>query len=158
MALKFLSKLLAIIGSFFSGLFNAAEKTWNKLEPEIRAAMLQASDVVAIVNENVDQTPQFVLEIVQQKYPAFTLDQIHEAIKKGSQGLSIGAQVLDNDILSNIQLLQKYLEGLEGSTWANISQTLMKGMAVFMAPKGTKFAVISSLAEFVYQRFIKKRE
>jgi len=45
---KFLGRLLETIGSFFKGLFDAAERAYNKLHREIKKAMVQASEVLDI--------------------------------------------------------------------------------------------------------------
>lgn len=151
----FLDKLFKAIGDFFSGLFKSAKKTWNKLSPEIQNAMLKGSGLVAIINDNVDKAPDFVIDIIKKKYPDFSIEKIKEAIKKGSEGLTIAGGINDNDLAVTIGNLQKYLSTLEGKTWAKISHTLGLGISAAIAPKETKMAALSSLLDYVYHDLIK---
>lgn len=154
----FLTKFFKSVGSFFKGLFNASQKTWDNLSPEIKLAMEQGSKLVAVINENIDASPAFVFELMQLKYPEFTKEKLHEILQKGTEGLNVIGGVNNPEILTTIMNLQSYLGSLKGKAWANMSQTIGKGIAAFLAPKETKFAVISSLFEFLYQTYIKKRD
>ena len=147
--------LFEFFKTIFGNLFNAAKKTWNKISPELQKAMLSGSGIISIINEHVDASPTFIKEYIQLKYPELTPEKIHEALLKASEGLVIAQELNDTDLLTTIQKIQGYLKGLEGKVWANISQTLAKGIAAFLAPAETKFAAISSLIEFVFQTFIK---
>ncbi len=154
----FLDNFFKAIGHFFEGLFNAAQKTWNKLSPEIQQAMLHGSGIIATINDNVDKAPQFVFDLIQTKFPDLTKEKIEEVLKKGAEGLAIAEGINDTDVLTVIQRLQTYLSGLQGKTWARISQTLSLAIAAVLAPGATKFATFASLIEFVYQTFIKKHD
>lgn len=151
-----MKKLLSLIGLFFTGLFNSAQKTWNKLSPEVKAALMNGSGIIEIINSNIDQTPDFVIQLIQKKFPELTIEKIKDGLHQAALGLSIANEINNADLKATIVNLQKYLEGLKGTTWAKISQTLALGFAAAIAPKGTKFAAISSLMEFVYHSFIKK--
>jgi hypothetical protein len=152
---KFLGEFLKKVGDIFENLFNQARKTWKKLSPEVQNAMLHGSDNIATINDHVDETPQFILHLLQEKYPDLTLENIHASLKAASEGLSIGEQINDEDLGTMIINLQKYLSGLEGVLWAKISHALALGIAVFLAPAGTKLAAITSLLEYVFQDLIK---
>ena len=152
-----LQTFLSKIGDFFSGLFNSAKKTWAKLSPEVQNAMLHGSGIIDIINNNVDKVPSFVIALIQSKYPDITTDKIHAGLKGIADALHIAEGVNDGDLEALISNIQKYLASLNGKIWANISGTLAKAIAAFLAPPETKFAAISSLMEFVYQTFIKKQ-
>lgn len=147
--------LFEFFKKIFGGLFNAAQKTWNKISPELQKAMLHGSGIISVINTHVDASPDFIVELLQKKYPDLTKEKIHESLQKATEGLSIGQGIVNADFGTTIQLLQGYLSSLKGKGWANISQTLAKGITAFLAPKETKFAAISSLMEFVFQTFVK---
>lgn len=147
--------LFEFFKKIFGGLFSAAQKTWNKISPELQKAMLHGSGIISIINTNVDASPDFIVELIQKKFPDLTKESIHESLLKATEGLAIAGSLNNPDLGTTIQLIQGYLSGLKGKVWANISQTLAKGIAAFLAPSGTKFAAISSLIEFVFQTFIK---
>jgi len=154
----FLKKFFAAIGNFFEGLFNAAKRTWNKLSPELQKAMVNGSGVIEAINSNVDKAPSFVLDLIRKKYPDFDTVKLKAALGQLSKNLKIADDIEDPDLETTIRNLQTYLSGLQGQTWAIISNSLANIIAVAVAPKNTKVAAIIQLMEFVYQSFIKKRK
>lgn len=148
-----MKKLLEKIGEFFSSLFNGANRTWKKVSPEVRNALLQGSGIVAIINKNIDQLPDFVLDLILKQYPDLPVEKIKEVLLEVGKVTNIE---ISDDILVTIQNVQKYLSERTGKVWAIASDTLAKVIAVFLAPKDTKVASIISLIVFVYHRFIKK--
>lgn len=151
-----IQKLLHAIGDWFTNLFKSAEKLWKKISPELQEALMQGSEFVNIINTNLDATPDFIFELLQQKYPDLTKEQLHEYLKKALEGTSVAYEVTNQDLETNILALQKYLGSLEGTTWAKISGLIAQGYAAAKAPAGTKWAAIASLINFVYHSFIKK--
>jgi hypothetical protein len=150
-------KLFSKIGSFFSDLFNGAAKAWHKLSPEVQNSLLHGSAIVKAINDNINATPDFILDIVQKKFPNLPLDKIKAGLQKVAEGLNVAEGINTDDLLALIKALQDYLatKTKNGTTWAAISHTIASIFAIAVAPKGTKFAVVSSLLEYVYHRFIK---
>lgn len=153
--MPFLKKFFQSIGHFFENLFNAAEHAWNKLEPEAKEALQQASAFVSVINNNVSEAPDFVKEILLQRFNIGE-DKIHTSLTKAATELNLVAGIADPDLLTVIQRLQEYLKNKKGSFWAQASNSLANLLAVIFAPTGTKFARISLLMEFVYQTFFRK--
>ena len=151
-----IGKLLHSIGDFFTHLFSSAAKTWKKVSPELQAALLVGSDIVNELNLNIDQTPDFIIDLLLQKHPELTKEQLHAYLQQASSGLATAHEINNQDLETTISALQKFMGSLEGSTWAKISNTLAAGIAAAKAPAGTKFAAISSLLNYVYHAFIKK--
>lgn len=156
MAKTILGKFFARIGDFFKSLFDAAEKTWDKLSPELKKAMEQGSGIIELINGHVDQAPDFVFDLIQKKYPELTRDKIHEVLTLAGRELNLIDEVTQPDLTQTIQALQKYLDQKQGKFWATASSLLAQLLAIVLAPSGTKFATVSSLMEFVYQKFVKK--
>lgn len=151
-----IGRLLSKIGGFFKGIFDAAERAYNKLQPEVKKAMVQASGVLDILNKNVDKAPDFVIELIQKVYPELTREKMLEGLNKVSEGLNVVDAIEAETLEETIKNLQKHLEGLQGQTWAGVSSLAAKLLAVVFSPEGIKWATVETLMEFIYHRFIKK--
>lgn len=151
-----LGRLLEKIGSFFKGLFDAAERAYNKLQPEVKKAMVQASEVLAILNKHVTESPDFVIEIIQKAFPELDREKLLEGLNKVSEGLNVVDAIEADTLEETIRNLQKHLEGLQNETWAGATSLAAKLLAIFLSPKGLKYAIVESLMELVYQKFVKK--
>lgn len=154
----FLEKLFKAIGSLFTGLFNSARKTWKKLSPEVQNALLHGSAVVDTINNNVDAAPDFIIEILQKRFPDLTKEKLHEGLAKVATALKLAEENNTDDLETLIKNIQVYLGGLKGKIWAAISHSIASIFSIVVAPPETKFAVVSSLIEYVYHHYIKKDE
>jgi hypothetical protein len=151
-----IGRLLAKIGNFFEGLFDAAAKTYNAQSPEIQAALKDGSAILAIINENVSKAPEFVIELIQKAFPSITREVLLNGLKDVAKGINQAEAIAADNLEDTVKNLQSYFESLEGKFWAGVSELGAKLLAVFFAPTGTKWATISSLMEYVYQKFVKK--
>lgn len=151
-----LGRLIAKIGQFFEGLFNAAAKTYNDQSPEVQAALKDGSEILAIINKNVTESPEFVIDLIQKAFPSLNREKLLDGLKAVAKGINETDAILADNLEDTIKNLQKHLESLDGTFWAGVSELSAKLLAVFFAPKGTKWVVISSLMEFVYQKIVKK--
>lgn len=153
---KFIGRLLEKIGSFFKGLFDAAERAYNKLQPEVKKAMVQASEVLSILNKHVNESPEFVIALIQKAFPELDREKMLEGLNKVSEGLNVVDAIEAETLEDTVRNLQKYLEGLQGEKWAGVSSLGAKLLAIFLSPKGVKYAIVELLMEFVYTKFVKK--
>lgn len=152
--LAFLSK----IGSFLAGLFQSTEHAYDKLEPAIKNAMEHASGVVAVINANLNVAPSFVIDAITKHFPEMDLASMHAGLLNVARILAIGTDLSEQSTLEEVvSKLQGYLGSLKGTTWANVCNTIAEGIAICLAPPGTKFALISIFMEHVFQRFIKPK-
>ncbi len=126
-----MKKLFEKIGQFFKSLFNGAQRTWDKLSPEVKAALEHGSGIVAIVNKNIDAIPDVILAEIQKKYPDLSIDKLKEGLDAVSSALNL---VIDPDIIVTIQNIQKYLGERKGRVWALASDTVAKVVSVFLHP------------------------
>ena len=134
----------------FTDLFNSAEKTWNKLEPEVQDALLDGSGIINIVSQHLDATPDEVYDLIQKKFPSITKEKLKDGLSKVSNGLKLTENANTTDLTSTIKNLQTYFSGLHGnSVSAQILSTVF-------SPDETEFAKISTLIEYVYRKKIKK--
>lgn len=151
-----LGRILAKIGEIFEGIFNAAAKTYNEQSPEVQAALKDGSEILSIINKNVTEAPEFVIELIQKAFPSLDRETLLDGLKAVAKGINQTDAILADTLEETILNLQKHLESLEGTFWAGVSELSAKLLAVFFAPAGTKWVVISSLMEYVYQKIIKK--
>lgn len=150
-----IGKLIAKIGDFFEGLFNAAQKAWNKLNPEVQEAMEKGSEILAIINKNVTEAPEFVIDIIE-KTTGVDREKLLWGLNKVSEGLNVAEAIEAESLEDTIKNLQVYLESLQGGIWAGISSFSAKLLAFAFAPEGTKWATLEALMEFTYHKIVKK--
>lgn len=150
------------IGDFFEnfaewvkGLFNAAEKAWHKLEPEIQDALLKGSGIIAVINENLGKTPDVVFELIQSKFPDISKEKLHEVLTVVDKQFGTAATIEDPDLLTTIENLQEFLSGLQGNVWQGISSSMAQVLSIAFADEKTPFAKIQMLMEYVYNEFVK---
>lgn len=151
----FFGRLFAAIGSMFVHVMNGAEKTFKSLPKEAQDALLHGSGVIEFINSNVGELPENIEAGILEKFP----DLDTEALKAGLLAISkaFNLPVDENSLPDIIKKIQNYLSSLHGNVWDAIVQGAANILAIFLAPKETKFAAISSLMEFVYQKFFKKK-
>lgn len=152
-----LGKFFAKIGDFFEGLFNAAAKTWNNLEPDIQEAMTKGSEVLALINKHVNDSPDFVIDLIT-KATGLDRGQLLAGLNKVSEALNVADAIEAETLEDTVKNLQKYLESVKGGTWAGITSLAAKVLAFFLAPAGTKWDTLETLMTYVYQTFIKKEK
>lgn len=154
MAKTILGKFLEKIGDFFKGLFSQAEKTWDKLSPDVQEALLKGSEIIALINKNVNEAPEFVIELIQSK-TGVDRAELQEALAKVAAALNVAKDLNSPDLETLVKGIQAHLDASNSVVWAGISSLAAKLIAAVFSP-GTKWAVFESLAEFVYQQYIKK--
>jgi hypothetical protein len=146
------------VGDFFSHIFDGAKKTWDKLEPAIQSAMVDASGIIAVINQKIDATPDELKALIQEKFPNLPLEKIEEGVRKAAEGVGAGVDATSGDLTHMLEVLQAKLQSVkaeDGSKWAGLSSLGAKLIAVALAPKGTKWGVFESLMEFVFRTFVK---
>ena len=150
-----LGKLIAKIGDFFEGLFNAAAKTYNSLAPEIQESFIKGSAILDLINKYVNATPDFIIEAIQQKFPELSREKLRNGLNDVAKGLNIAKDLTGDDLEETLTAIQKHLATLKGSFWAGASELGAKLLAFAFAPAGAKWATFSSLMEYVYQKYVK---
>jgi hypothetical protein len=77
-----LQNFFSKVGHFFSGLFNAANHAWNNLEPEVQTALVHGAGIINLINENLQASPMFIFELINQKFPGITQEKLIEGLQK----------------------------------------------------------------------------
>lgn len=152
--MSFLSDIGNFFGGIFSGLFNSAKKTYNKLPDEVKNGFLQGGGIVDIINSMADDVPEKVEEAIKAKFPNMDVQKIEEGLFSVAQTLGLKA---GNNLREVIAVLQSHFKALEGKKWAATSHLAATLLAAIFGPPATKFGIFTSLMEWVYQRLIKKQ-
>lgn len=139
----------------FTDLFNSIEKAWNKLDPEVQAALIKGSTVVNIINENLQATPDSVFDLIQKKFPDVTKDKLSAALANVTDKLKVAQDTANPDLLTTIKNLQTYFAGFQGKFWEGTASTASQLLSIALAPDETPFAKVAAFIEFVYRRKIK---
>lgn len=153
---KFLGRFFKKIGEIFASLAKGAEKVWDKTEPEIQQALLKGSGIVDVINKYINETPEFIFEILKQKFPDFSEEKIQEILGEVYKNLNLAKDGIVPDLNQTIQNIADYIKQHTGSKWAKISEEIANGIALFLAPSGTAWNKIGTIMWWVYQTFIKK--
>lgn len=154
--MSFFGKLLRGVGSFFTGLFDAARKAFKKLSPEAQSALIAGSGIIELINSNLDKSANDIRWLIATRYPELPLSKIESALFEVLHHLNIATDSTKLEDL--ISILKDYLKKLEGTDkWKTASHSAAVVLSTVLAPKETKFAAIVSLIEFVYKLLIKKQ-
>jgi hypothetical protein len=142
------------IGHFFLNLFNAANHAYNHLQPEVQNALVHGAGIINLINENLQGSPMFLVELINQKFPGITKEKLLEGLHVISNGFRIAETA--PDIETTIKNLQTYFSSLKGEFWEGAASTAAQLLSIVFAPETTPFAKIAMLIEFVYRTKIKK--
>jgi len=154
----FVGKILAAIAGLFSGIlkhvFEGAEKTFDELPDDIKNALIHGSGVMDLIGSMLDNTPAEIRAAIKEKFP----DIDEAALESGLFQIAHGYNLLpeENNLDDVIAKIQEKLKSLNTPVWDDIIQGMAKLIAIILAPEGTKFAVIASTIEYVYQKYFKK--
>lgn len=154
----FFGKLIEKLGDiweWFEGLFDAAEKAWDKLDDKVKDALKQGSGIIDILYNTLDMTPDFVFAEIQKRFPDLT----EEKLREGLDELAIVSNIeITPDLFQTIKNIQDYLATVvkPGSIGEGVLSTSAQVLAIALAPDKTPFAKIGMLIEYVYRKYIKK--
>lgn len=152
----FLFRWIKKLGDAIGRIFSTIEKEWHELEPDLKNALQSASGIVAVINENLQATPQFLLELIHHELPNLDIEKAKAAIAEVAKTVKDIEVLPDEDITVTLDNLQKYFNSLQGEKWAITASQFAQQLALLLAPEGTPFGKILVFLEFVYRRFYSK--
>lgn len=149
-----MKQLLEKIGNFFTGLFNAAKRTYNRASGELQAAIKFGSGFVNVINQNL-QNPD-LKSAVLKAFPSVNIDELTSKLTLIAQKMKLIEQDSEMSFDEILAVIQKYLASLDGTFWAGASRYIASIVAIVDAPAGTKIEAVASLIGYVYHDLIKK--
>lgn len=140
-----------------AGIFNSAEKEWNKLDAGIQSISKKASAVLAIVSQAAaTSTGQAVLAAAQKIDPAITEASLVSIITKANNTFNTVEQITDGTTLEQaLTIFQTYLNTLPDNIWTIITKAIVSVLIDFFMPGLTIIQRIELCVEYVYQKFIR---
>lgn len=154
-----LGKLLQKIGNFFEGLFFSSEKVWNNLSHEIQDAFLQGSQILEIINRNVDEDGDFLLQLILKTFPDLDVEKLRAGLLKVMEALNISKQFYEQDTVPKLlETIAAYLKSKEKEIWANATSTAAKLISLSLSGNLVSYATLEVLMTFVYHNFIKGQD
>lgn len=144
------------IWNWIKNIFSSLEKEWHNLEPEVKNAIQQGSGVVNTIATNLEATPQFLLDLIQNALPNVDIEKVKAGILEVSKDITALNTVPTDDIYTTLTNLQAYFKGLGNDKWEQEASTIAQKLSAFFAPENTPFATIVTFIEFVYRTFIRK--
>lgn len=150
-------KLLETLGQLFTDIFNSSAKAYHKLEDDEQIAIQKASGWIAIINNNLQSTPDIVFAIIQEKYPAVTKETIANSLHELAVKFKLIADNTPADLNTAIAALQSYLNQHTGNTWIAITKALVSVFSTIINPNLTVIQKVEMVLEYVYQNFIKHK-
>lgn len=151
---SFIGNLIKKFGDWFSDLFKHSESLYEKLTEEEKKAANWGYGVIAIVNANIDKLPSEIKEIISEKYPDLSVDVIHGFLDRLLNDLKAVDNSIPLSLEDALESLKNYLGKLDGDIWKTISAGIGSALAVLFSP-GTPVQKFASIAEYVYQLFVK---
>lgn len=143
------------IGDWIANLFNAMKHYWNKLETTEQDISIKASGIIAILNANLDKTPEVILKLVQAKFPEVTAELLHEYLAKGASVLKIADGIAALSFEDAIKAYQTYLSTHTGNGWVATTQSAVSALLTVLLPETTPLQKITTILQFIYEHFVK---
>lgn len=154
-----LKTLFGKIGAFFNHVFDGARRTYNRLTPEIRNALVEGSGIISVINSRLEN-PDGLLGAVLEAYPNIPEEKLKEGLAKAAEGIGVALDATSSDLNHLLTVVQQKLAAAKsenGKKWAAWSSLGAKLISAVLAPEGTKWAVFESLMEFVFRTFVKPK-
>jgi hypothetical protein len=152
---RLLSGIVNFFGSIFSPVFKGAKKSFEDLPEEEQKALIHGSGVMEFISSQIGELPENIQAGILVKFPDINIELLKAGLIAISKGFNL--KVDENSVPDLIAKIQDHLHSLEGDTWNAIIRGAAELIAIFLAPKGTKFGAFTSLIEYVYQTFFKKK-
>ena len=148
---KFFFKL----GIWQPSIEDAIAKLYKKLEDTEKDAIQHASGWIAIINAHLQDAPDVIFSIIQEKFPNVTKESITGALNKLNTAiLKVGTDTPDN-FESALSKLQGYLSKYQGNEWIAITRAVVSVLTTILSTVGSPIQTVELVLEYVYRNFIK---
>jgi len=131
------------------------ERKWHDLEQDVKNALVQGSGIVQVINENLQATPQFILDLIKNKFPNIDIEKVKEIIQEVALDVKGAESIPGEDIHTTLENLQKYFAALGDKEWQMQASVIAQKLAALFAPGNTPYAIIVMFIEYAYQIFNK---
>lgn len=144
---------LTKIFQWIAGLFSAMKKAFNKLSAIEQELSMKASSIIAIINANLNATPNEILSLIQTKFPGISIIAVSGFLSEAGEVANIFSGASEKSIDEKITIIQKFL-AQTGNTWVYRTQSLVKALLTVMLPS-TPLEKVTVVLEYIYQKLVK---
>lgn len=148
-------KFFAKIGLWHPHFEGGITEIYEQLESSEQLAIQEASGLIAVINANLDATPDFIFEIIKLKFPEISKEKVTEVLSKATIALKLVEDNTPENFDDAIVELQVFLSKYEGSTWINATKFVVTELANVLTHRETPVEIIATVLDFVYRTFIK---
>ena len=148
---KFFYKIGVWHPSFEEGIV----ELYSKLHGSEQAAIKMASGWIAVINSNLQATPEVIFTILQTKYPGVTRQNVTNVLNELNGALLKIDTATPEDFNTALARLQEYLGKHEGNVWIALTRAAVGVLADIFLKGKSPIQVIETVLEYVYQTFIK---
>lgn len=146
--------LLKKIFAWVDGLFANMKNLYNKLTDAEQKLSVFASSFFAIVNANIEATPENIIKLLQIKFPNFTKQQLTDYVNGLTNKMRISNSYAAKTLEQNLALLQKHLSNFMGNGWKAETLNGVNLLISILLP-GTPLEKITTILEYIYQKRVK---
>jgi len=148
-------KFFEKIGIWHPSIEEGIENLYNNLQDTEKTAIKNASGWIAIINANLQSAPDFIFNLVQQKFPEVTKESVTNTLNRLNTAiLRVDANTPD-DLNTALSKLQSYLGKYEGNTWIAITRAVVSVLSDILMKGASPIQTIETVLEYVYRTFIK---
>ena len=142
------------VALFLVSLFNSMEAYYKKLATDLQEVIKKASGIIAIVNSNLQATPDIVFTIIQAKYPDVTKEQLTGYLNTINGAINTVSSIAVPDFDTALKNLQAFLSKFQGNAWVSVTQNAV-GLLISLLAPSTPVQKLTIVLEYVYNNFIK---
>ncbi len=150
-----LGKFLDKIGIWHPSVEETFKNLYDKLHDTEKTAVKDASGWIAIINANLQATPDAVFNLIQNKFPGVTKESIAGALNKVNAAILKVDANTPNDFDAALGMLQSYLGQYEGNTWIAITKSVVTVLSDVFLKGASPIQSVETVLEYVYRTFIK---
>lgn len=149
-----LQHILQFVGSLLRHSLTGAEKDYNALSDEDKAALQHGAGVLKFISQEIGKTPAEIRAGILVEFPDLNEAQLETGLYTIAHAFNLAPE--QSNLEDTIAKLQAYFTTLTGPIWNQIVQTAAGIFAVIVAPKGSKLSTAVDLIKYVYLAFFKK--
>ncbi len=148
--------ILHAVGSIFKHSIKGAEKDYNNLSDEDKAALQHGAGVLTFISQQIDKTPAEIKESILEEFPDLDVDNLEKGLYTIAHAFNLAPE--ENNVEDTIAKLKAHFDGLHGTVWNAIVQAAAGIFSFVVAPAGSKLSAGIDLVKYVYLAFFKKKK
>lgn len=143
-------------GDWIEGLFHKSEDIYNALTEAEKKAAVWASGLVSVVNTYINDVPDVLWAVIQEKFPDLSANVVQGFIDKLRSRVDNLQSEIPLTLTDALVWLQSYLKQYHSDhELLNAISTNVYNILVIMLSPGTAFEKLISIGVYVYHLIVK---